>query len=144
MVTINRKDSGIIVNTETRHITLPLNSTYAMVDDSDMVLFKPSANIKQVLFFALVKDIRIEGKTVTRDNVIEKFNELSNTVSTGTISGDITIDTTRLEEKLDNVIDYTKTIDSAMGDVLSGCDVGGYITDEGVEIIEDITNCNEN
>lgn len=142
MTSINRIKDGIIVEWGDRQITLPLNSTYAMVDESDMVLFKPIGNIKQVLFFSLIKDIRIDGKRVTRSNVIQEFNALSNAVAEGgTVSGDITIDTTVLEEKLDKVIDYTKTLDTAMGDVLNGCEVGGYITDDGVKIIEEMT-CN--
>lgn len=137
MLNIERVKNGIIVKWDKRSITVPLNSVYAILDSSDMVLFKPSANIKQVLFFGLVKDIRINGKAVTRDNVIDKFNELSNAASSSSLG-----DTTQLEEKLDNVLDYTKQVDNAMGEVLSGCQVGGYVTDEGVKIIEDITDCN--
>lgn len=141
MLNINRVKDGIVVQWNDRNISVPLNSVYAMIDNSDLVLFKPSSNIKQVLFFSLVKDIKINGKSVTRDNVIDKFNELSNTASTGTISGDVTIDTSQLEKKLDKVIDYTEMVDSAMGEILNGCNTGEYLDEDGVKIIEDITNC---
>lgn len=142
MTSINRIKDGIIVEWGDRQITLPLNSTYAMVDESDMVLFKPIGNIKQVLFFSLIKDIRIDGKRVTRSNVIQEFNALSNAVAEGgTVSGDITIDTTVLEEKLDKVIDYADQVDNAMSEVLGGCNTGEYVPEESVKIIDEMT-CN--
>ena len=55
----------------------PLNSLIVVTDNSDMATFRSVAT-NDVLFSGLIKDITINGEAVTKDNIIEKFDAVSN------------------------------------------------------------------
>ena len=59
----------------------PLNSLIVATDNSDMATFRSVAT-NDVLFSGLIKDITINGEAVTKDNIIAKFDAVSNS-STG-------------------------------------------------------------
>lgn len=59
----------------------PLNSLIVVTDNSDMATFRSVAT-NDVLFSGLIKDITINGEAVTKDNIIAKFDAVSNS-STG-------------------------------------------------------------
>lgn len=68
----------------------PLNSLIVVTDNSDMATFRSVAT-NDVLFSGLIKDITINGEVVTKDNIIEKFDTVSNS-STGGGGGGGTVD----------------------------------------------------
>lgn len=60
----------------------PLNSLIVVIDDSNMATFRSVAT-NDVLFSGLIEDITINGEAVTKDNIIIKFDAVSNSTSTG-------------------------------------------------------------
>jgi len=58
-------------------LAYPANSVILITDESDMATFRSASNY-DVLFSALIKDININGERVTKDNIIETFNEAAN------------------------------------------------------------------
>ena len=63
-------------------LAYPANSVILITDESDMATFRSASNY-DVLFSALIKDININGERVTKDNIIETFNEAANKPSGG-------------------------------------------------------------
>ena len=59
----------------------PLNSLIVVTDKSDMATFRSVAT-NDVLFSGLIQNITINGEAVTKDNIIAKFDAVSNS-STG-------------------------------------------------------------
>ena len=59
----------------------PLNSLIVVTDNSDMATFRSVAT-NDVLFSGLINNITINGEVVTKDNIIKKFDAVSNS-STG-------------------------------------------------------------
>ena len=59
----------------------PLNSLIVVTDNSDMATFRSVAT-NDVLFSGLINNITINGEAVTKDNIIQKFDTVSNS-STG-------------------------------------------------------------
>ena len=76
-------------------LEIPCNSVITVVDESDIVTFRSASNY-DVLFSGLVTDITINGETVTKENVGDKFGALSNVNSGGL--------TPEQEEKLNNAV----------------------------------------
>ena len=72
----------------------PLNSLIVVTDKSDMATFRSVAT-NDVLFSGLINNITINGEAVTKDNIIEKFDAVSNS-STG--GGGGTVDAYTKEE----------------------------------------------
>lgn len=60
----------------------PLNSLIVVTDNSDMATFRSVAT-NDVLFSGLINNITINGEVVTKDNIITKFDAVSNSTSTG-------------------------------------------------------------
>lgn len=71
----------------------PLNSLIVVTDKSDMATFRSVAT-NDVLFSGLIQNITINGEAVTKDNIIQKFDAVSNS-STG---GGGTVDAYTKEE----------------------------------------------
>ena len=101
-------------------LAIPCNSVITVVDESDIVTFRSASNY-DVLFSGLVTDITINGETVTKENVGDKFGSLSNVNSDGL--------TTEQEEKLNNAVqisDYNadkeaqSTIDENQNSAIEG------------------------
>ena len=86
MIKITSTNDVIIVEGDelTRHypnngtLVIPKNSTLLLLDEkSEMVLFKSASNY-DTLFTGILGSISIEDEIVTRENIIEKFNAISN------------------------------------------------------------------
>lgn len=86
MIKITSTNDVIIVEGDelTRHypnngtLVIPKNSTIVVLDEkSEMVLFKSASNY-DTLFTGILGSILIEDEIVTRENIIEKFNAISN------------------------------------------------------------------
>ena len=74
----------------------PLNSLIVVTDNSDMATFRSVAT-NDVLFSGLIQNITINGEAVTKDNIIQKFDAVSNS-STGGGGGGSTVDAYTKEE----------------------------------------------
>lgn len=59
-------------------LEIPCNSVITVVDESDIVTFRSASNY-DVLFSGLVTEITINGETVTKENVGDKFGAIANT-----------------------------------------------------------------
>lgn len=59
-------------------LKIPCNSVITVVDESDIVTFRSASNY-DVLFSGLVTEITINGETVTKENVGDKFGAIANT-----------------------------------------------------------------
>ena len=93
MIKITSTNEVIIVEGDelTRHypyngtLVIPKNSTLVILDESsEMVLFKSASNY-DTLFTGILGSISIEDEIVTRDNIIEKFNAISNVIVGGNV-----------------------------------------------------------
>ena len=91
MIKITSTNDVIIVEGDelTRHypyngtLVIPKNSTLVLLDESsEMVLFKSASNY-DTLFTGILGSISIEDEIVTRENIIEKFNAISNVIQGG-------------------------------------------------------------
>lgn len=63
----------------------PLNSVTVVTDHSNMAVFRSALN-NDVLFTGLIDDITINGNPVTKEDIGNKFGEISNSASTGGIT----------------------------------------------------------
>ena len=93
MIKITSTNDVIIVEGDelTRHypyngtLVIPKNSTLVVLDEkSEMVLFKSASNY-DTLFTGILGSILIEDEIVTRENIIEKFNAISNVIVGGNV-----------------------------------------------------------
>ena len=73
----------------------PLNSLIVVTDNSDMATFRSVAT-NDVLFSGLIQNITINGEAVTKDNIIAKFDAVSNSSTGG--GGGSTVDAYTKEE----------------------------------------------
>ena len=73
----------------------PLNSLIVVTDNSDMATFRSVAT-NDVLFSGLIQNITINGEAVTKDNIIQKFDAVSNSSTGG--GGGSTVDAYTKEE----------------------------------------------
>lgn len=80
-------------------VIYPLNSLVIELDESDMAVFHSAANW-DVAFSGKISEITIEGETVTKDNICEKFGAVSN-VPQGGGGGGLTPEQ---EQKLNNAV----------------------------------------
>ena len=58
-------------------LTFPYNSIILVTDESDIATFRSASN-NDVLFSGLIGKIEIGSTTVTKANIIEKFDEIAN------------------------------------------------------------------
>lgn len=106
-------------------LAYPANSVILITDDSDMATFRSASNY-DVLFSALIKDININGERVTKDNIIETFNEAANKpMSNPDAFTDVKYDGTK------SLIFYNDK-----GDEVANVDVTPFIKDGMVEDVE--------
>ena len=63
-------------------LVYPLNSVTVVTDHSNMAVFRSALN-NDVLFTGLIDDITINGSPVTKEDIGNKFGEISNSASTG-------------------------------------------------------------
>lgn len=58
-------------------MSIPMNSVTYVIDESDYIAFRSISN-NDILFTALIDEIQIEGESVTKDTIIEKFDAVAN------------------------------------------------------------------
>ena len=63
-------------------LVYPLNSVTVVTDHSNMAVFRSALN-NDVLFTGLIDDITINGSPVTKEDIGNKFGEISNSSSGG-------------------------------------------------------------
>ena len=63
-------------------LVYPLNSVTVVTDQSNMAVFRSALN-NDVLFTGLIDDITINGNPVTKEDIGNKFGEISNSSSGG-------------------------------------------------------------
>ena len=111
-------------------LTFPYNSIILVTDESDIATFRSASN-NDVLFSGLIGKIEIGSTTVTKANIIDKFDEIANQESGGGEPFDPTDYYTKsqtnalLDEKADNS-DLPIDVSELNNDV-------GYITDSALE-----------
>lgn len=100
MIKISKQNNSLIVEgidnvfyPNNGNNSYPLNSLIVVIDDSNMATFRSVAT-NDVLFSGLIENITINGEAVTKDNIIQKFDAVSNS-STG---GGGTVDAYTKEE----------------------------------------------
>ena len=103
MIKISKQNNALIVIGENNDFyvnngqnSYPLNSLIVVTDNSDMATFRSVAT-NDVLFSGLIQNITINGEAVTKDNIIQKFDAVSNS-STGGGGGGSTVDAYTKEE----------------------------------------------
>ena len=84
MIKINSNSNGFSVEgvnnvfyPDNGTLVFAANTVIMLLDDSEMVTFRSAAN-NDVLFSGLIGQIQIDGATVTKDNIIQKFDEVAN------------------------------------------------------------------
>ena len=111
-------------------LTFPYNSIILVTDESDIATFRSASN-NDVLFSGLIGKIEIGSTTVTKANIIEKFDEIANQESGGGEPFDPTNYYTKsqtnalLDEKADES-DIPTDVSELNNDA-------GYITDSALE-----------
>ena len=68
-------------------LVYPLNSVTLVTDQSNMAVFRSSLN-NDVLFTGLIDDITINGSPVTKEDIGNKFGEISNSASSSYTAGE--------------------------------------------------------
>lgn len=128
MLKLIKKGNSLLVQGENNSFypndgdnSYPLNSITLVIDESDMVTFRSVAT-NDVLFSGLIKDITINGSAVTKDNIIQKFDEISNASTVNSVNGmtgDVVIDipdTSTLATK-EEVNTLSTTVEELSGEV---------------------------
>ena len=102
MLKISKQNNALIVIGENNDFyvnngqnSYPLNSLIVVTDNSDMATFRSVAT-NDVLFSGLIQNITINGEAVTKDNIIQKFDAVSNSSTGG--GGGSTVDAYTKEE----------------------------------------------
>ena len=105
MLKITKQNNSIVVEGVNNYkypdnavLSFPLNSIICEVDESDIITFHSASNY-DVLFSGNVAEITINGESVTKENVGNKFGAISNAASGG--GGGLTPEQ---EEKLNNAV----------------------------------------
>ena len=89
MLKIYKEDNALVVEgldngqyPDNGQLSFPLNSISVVIDESDMATFRSASN-NDVVFSGLIENITINGESVTKDNIIEKFDAISNSAASG-------------------------------------------------------------
>lgn len=95
MVNINKSGDSLLITSYNNsqfpwsegELSVPLNSVYFILEkDTDYLVFRSIYNDEK-LFTALINEIQINGQQATRDNIVQLFDSVANTI----VSGDGTI-----------------------------------------------------
>ena len=94
MLNITKTGNSLVVEgLDNRHypdngkLSIPMNSVIIVLDDSEFVTFRSSAN-NNVYFSANINQIRIAGAAVTKQTIIAAFDTVANTSGGGGGGGD--------------------------------------------------------
>lgn len=90
MITLTKQGSSLIVTSDDINvfpfkegtISLPMNSLYIIIDESNYVSFK-QVNDNNQLFGTEIGKLTINGTLATKENIIQLFDSVANAVSTG-------------------------------------------------------------
>lgn len=90
MITLTKQGSSLIVTSDDINvfpfkdgtISLPMNSLYIIIDESNYVSFK-QVNDNNQLFGTEIDKLTINGTLATKENIIQLFDSVANAVSTG-------------------------------------------------------------
>ena len=89
MLEINKSNNSVVfTGTDNKYfpdngkISVPLNSLIMVLDSSDMVTFRSSAN-NNVYCSGRISQIRIAGATVTKESIVAQFDAVSNSSQGG-------------------------------------------------------------
>ena len=89
MIEINKQGNAIVVDFTDNDkylnngtIEVAPNELMVVIDDSNMATFKKMSN-GDTLFGQLIDQIKIQGESVTKDNIIEKFGTIGFSISSG-------------------------------------------------------------
>lgn len=90
MVNISKESSSFIIQGDVNSypfkdgkISLPLNSLYFVIDESNVISFK-QVNDNNTLLSVNINNLQINGEQVTKENLIEKFDAVANGSMGGT------------------------------------------------------------
>lgn len=89
MINIQKTENAIVVDFTDNDkylnngtIEVAPNELMVVIDDSNMATFKKMSN-GDTLFGQLIDQIKIQGESVTKDNIIEKFGTIGFSISSG-------------------------------------------------------------
>lgn len=90
MINLSKSSSSLIVTSDDKNtfpfkdgtLSLPMNSLYFVLDESEYVSFKQATDNNQ-LFGASLKNITINGTQATRENIISLFDSVANSTNGG-------------------------------------------------------------
>ena len=85
MFNISRSNNSLLITSNDNSqfpwkdgkMSIPMNSVTYVIDESDYIAFRSISN-NDILFTALIDEIQIEGESVTKDTIIEKFDAVAN------------------------------------------------------------------
>ena len=87
MIEINKQGNAIVVDFTDNDkylnngtIEVAPNELMVVIDESNMATFKKMSN-GDTLFGQLIDQIKIQGESVTKDNIIEKFGTIGFSIS---------------------------------------------------------------
>ena len=94
MFNIFRQGSSLIITSNDNsqypwkdgQMSIPLNSVNYIIDESEYITFRSSAN-NDILFTALINEIRINDNSVDKDSIISMFDNVANSAGNGGGSG---------------------------------------------------------
>ena len=120
MLNINKVSNSLVVEglnnkfyPDNGRLSVPLNSIILVLDESDIVTFRSAAN-NNVYFSGKINQIRIDGETVNKNNIVSKFDEVAN--SSGGGSGDYSELERKLNAEITNRVNGDETLAGLIND----------------------------
>lgn len=122
MLNINKVSNSLVVEglnnkfyPNDGRLSVPLNSIILVLDESDIVTFRSSAN-NNVYFSAKINQIRIAGETVNKNNIVSKFDSVANSSSGGGGGGDYDELERKLNAEITNRVNGDETLAGLIND----------------------------
>ena len=90
MINLSKSSSSLVVTSDDKNVfpfkdgtlSLPMNSLYFVLDESNYVSFKQATDNNQ-LFGASINDLTINGTPATKENIIALFDSVANSTNSG-------------------------------------------------------------
>ena len=90
MINLSKSSSSLVVTSDDKNVfpfkdgtlSLPMNSLYFVLDESNYVSFKQATDNNQ-LFGASINDLTINGTPATKENIITLFDSVANSTNSG-------------------------------------------------------------
>lgn len=117
MFNISRSNNSLLITSNDNSqfpwkdgkMSIPMNSVTYVIDESDYIAFRSISN-NDILFTALIDEIQIEGESVTKDTIIEKFDAVANG-STGGGSASVDLSNYYTKEETDALVNAVEEAD---------------------------------